>query len=47
MTYRGYSIEKERNGMFSAYSLSNSMYDCHTGFATVDAAKAFIDSRLA
>jgi hypothetical protein len=46
-THKGYSIEQERNGTFSAYSLSNSMYDCHSGFPTVEAAIQFINERVA
>jgi hypothetical protein len=45
MTYRGYSIEQERDGTFSLYSLANSMYDCHTGFKTIEAAKKAADQR--
>lgn len=41
--YRGYSIELERDDTFSAYSATNSMYDVHTGFVTVEAAKQAID----
>ena len=39
MTHRGYSIEQERDGTFSLYSLKNSMYDVHTGFKTIEEAK--------
>lgn len=46
MIYRAYSIETERDGSFSLYALGNSMYDVHTGFKTMDAAKQFADSRL-
>lgn len=45
-TYRGYSIEQERDGTFSVYSLTNSMYDCHNGFASVEIAMTFIDRRV-
>jgi hypothetical protein len=45
MTYRGYSIEAERNGTFSLYSTTNSMYDCHHGFKTIEEAKAAVDKR--
>lgn len=45
MQYRGYSIEQERNGTFSAYRIGASMHDCHTGFATAEVAKSFINNR--
>lgn len=47
MKYRGYSIEPQRDGTFALYSLTNSMYDCHHGFKTIEAAKAAADKRAA
>lgn len=41
-TYRGFSIERERDGSFSLFRLGY----VAGGFATVEAAKASADKRL-
>ena len=46
-TYRGYSIEQFGDDGYAVYSLTNSMYDCHHGFKTVQEATKFIDDRVA